>query len=228
MDEHLAEAGNLLGEAREADALSRAADEAAKIAAIWNQRYAAPGFVYGKEPNAYFKFLIDRLPPGRVLLPGEGQGRNSAYAAARGWDVLAFDASPLAREQALSLAAERGVTIRYELAKLGRFDPGSERFDLIAMVFIHMLPELRAFVHRGLVPWLAPGGYLLVEAFAKAQLHYTSGGPPVEAALFSPELLQADFSGIDLLELHEVTETLAEGDGHRGPGRLVRLIGQKT
>lgn len=201
---------------------------AGSTAAFWDQRFSRPEYMYGKDPNLTFKTLIDQLTPGRLLLPGEGQGRNAAYAASLGWDVLAFDASTVARDRALELAAEKQVSFRYLTAELESFDPGPERFDLIAMIFIHMLPEQRPIVHRRLTNWLVPGGYLLVEAFAKAQLHYKSGGPPIEAALFSPEILQADFSGLNLLELEELTDTLAEGQHHRGEARLVRLIGQKA
>lgn len=197
-------------------------------AEVWNQRYAAPEFVYGKEPNTYFKALIDKLPPGKLLLPAEGQGRNAAYAAGLGWDVTAFDGSTVAREKALELAVEKGVHFHYETAALESFDPGEARFDLIAMIFVHMMPEVRPLVHRRLVQWLKPGGYLLVEAFAKEQLNYTSGGPPVEAALFSTELLQADFSGLNLLELSHLNDNLTEGTHHRGEASLVRLIGQKV
>ncbi len=197
-------------------------------AQFWDLRFSAPEFMYGKAPNVTFKQLLDQLEPGKLLLPGEGQGRNAAYAAAHNWDVLAFDASSVARERALELAAEQHLNYRYLTADLNQFDPGAERFDLIAMIFIHLMPEQRPIIHRRLSNWLKPGGYILVEAFAKGQLQYKSGGPPIEAALYSPELLQADFSGLNLLELEELTDVLDEGKHHRGEARLVRLIGQKA
>lgn len=41
---------------------------------FWEERYASEDFVYAKEPNAYFKQVIDTLPPGKLVLPGEGRG----------------------------------------------------------------------------------------------------------------------------------------------------------
>ena len=37
---------------------------------FWNQRFASEEYIYGTEPNAYFKQVIDGLKPGRLLVPG--------------------------------------------------------------------------------------------------------------------------------------------------------------
>ena len=56
---------------------------------MWEERYAADEYAYGEEPNAFFKACLDGLPaPGRLLLPGEGEGRNAVYAARQGWIEL--------------------------------------------------------------------------------------------------------------------------------------------
>lgn len=39
---------------------------------FWNQRYAEPDFVYGTQPNQFFKEVIDAITPGTMLLPCEG------------------------------------------------------------------------------------------------------------------------------------------------------------
>jgi SAM-dependent methyltransferase len=197
-------------------------------ASFWDQRFAEPEFVYGKEPNRYFQNLIDTLSPGRLLLPAEGQGRNAAYAASFGWEVDAFDSSTVARERALELAHENKVAFNYSISDLASFDAGADRYDLIALIFVHMPPELRMLVHRRLLQWLEPGGYILIEAFGKEQLQYKSGGPQNEAMLFSSEILQADFGGLNLLELSEVKDTLTEGKYHNGEAALVRMIAQKV
>ena len=43
---------------------------------FWNARYNAESYAYGKNPNQYFKDQIDLLPPGKILLAAEGEGRN--------------------------------------------------------------------------------------------------------------------------------------------------------
>ena len=60
-----------------------------------------------KEPNAYFKKIIDTLFPGKILLAAEGEGRNAVYAASLGWDVYAYDFSEMAYKKAMKLAAEK-------------------------------------------------------------------------------------------------------------------------
>ena len=58
---------------------------------FWNERYGAPEYAYGTEPNVFFKQELDGLKPGRLLLPAEGEGRNGVYAAEKGWSVSAYD-----------------------------------------------------------------------------------------------------------------------------------------
>ena len=93
---------------------------------MWEERYAADEYAYGEEPNAFFKACLDRLPAaGRLLLPGEGEGRNAVYAARQGWKVDAFDFSAAGRERALRLAERYGVHIDYEVAdyETARIEP---------------------------------------------------------------------------------------------------------
>ena len=58
-------------------------------AQFWNERYNAPEYAYGVEPNRYFQSVLDQFQgqPGRMLLPAEGEGRNAVYAALKGWKV---------------------------------------------------------------------------------------------------------------------------------------------
>ena len=80
---------------------------------FWDQRYSEPGFAYGREPNGFFRMLIDEMLPGKLLLPGEGEGRNAVYAAGKGWDVTAFYQSSVARDKALEWADSLGLKIDY-------------------------------------------------------------------------------------------------------------------
>ena len=42
---------------------------------MWDERYANENFVYGIEPNAFFKGELYKLKVGRLLLPAEGEGK---------------------------------------------------------------------------------------------------------------------------------------------------------
>jgi hypothetical protein len=53
---------------------------------FWNERYAQSDYVYGEEPNRFFKKMLDSpelsgLSGKSMLLPCEGEGRNAVYAA---------------------------------------------------------------------------------------------------------------------------------------------------
>ena len=82
---------------------------------FWDERYSSIEFVYGTEPNIFFKDELDKLNTGNILLPGEGEGRNAVYAAVKGWNVDAVDFSIIAKEKALNLAEENSVSINYEI-----------------------------------------------------------------------------------------------------------------
>ena len=73
---------------------------------FWNERYSEKDFVYGKAPNVFIKSILDQMEPGRVLVPGAGEGRDAVYAATLGWQVDAFDISEAGQQKAQILAAE--------------------------------------------------------------------------------------------------------------------------
>jgi len=88
---------------------------------FWDERYSSIEFVYGTEPNIFFKDELDKLKTGNILLLGEGEGRNAVYAAAQGWKVDAVDFSTIAKEKALKLANENNVKINYDVASLADY-----------------------------------------------------------------------------------------------------------
>ena len=82
---------------------------------MWNKRYAQKEYFYGKQPNEFFRKQLLKFPPGRILLPAEGEGRNAVFAALSGWDVVAFDTSTEAKKKAEKLAKENKVQISYSI-----------------------------------------------------------------------------------------------------------------
>jgi SAM-dependent methyltransferase len=137
---------------------------------MWDQRYSSDTYVYGTEPNGFLVTAAARLPPGKVLCLGEGEGRNAVWLAAQGHEVTAVDASGVGLRKAQRLAAERGVTIATVHADLAAFDIEPGTWDGIVSIFCHLPPALRADVHRRCVAGLRPGGVLLLEAYTPRQL----------------------------------------------------------
>jgi 2-polyprenyl-3-methyl-5-hydroxy-6-metoxy-1,4-benzoquinol methylase len=193
---------------------------------FWNQRYSESGFAYGTAPNAYFKSVIDTLPPGRLLVPGAGEGRDAVYAATLGWDVVAFDQSEAGKEKALKIAAEKGVQLRYEVCDVQDFVT-TETFDAIACIFFHLPVPLRQAMHVHFMDWLAPKGHIIIEAFTPLQLSYTSGGPKDPSLLMTASMLEAELGWLKVVENEEGLVSLDEGPYHKGEAAVVRYHGVK-
>lgn len=193
---------------------------------FWNQRYAANDIVYGKEPNSYFKSILDSMRPSSLLLPAEGEGRNAVYAASKGWDVTAFDYSAEAQLKANVFAAEKGVKMNYNVTDINQFIP-EKKYDAIALIYVHLSGEERKDFHYKIANALAPGGTLILEAFSKAQIHNASGGPKSLDQLYSTEILFKDFATLKMIELKEAEIILDEGPFHHGKANVIRLMAKK-
>ena len=195
--------------------------------AFWDKRYDQHTTVYGYQPNAYFKSKLDILTPSNLLLPAEGEGRNAVYAASIGWEVDAFDYSLVAKAKALSLAATKGVSITYFSKDISEFIP-TKQYGAIGLIYVHLSDDARIAFHRKLVNALLPGGVLILEAFSKAQLQHTSGGPKSINQLYSIDELTADFSDLEILEAVEMAVDLDEGIFHKGKANVVRVYARKN
>lgn len=192
---------------------------------MWDKRYAQSEYVYGLEPNVFFKETIDKLEPGKILLPAEGEGRNAVYAAVRGWDVVAFDSSVEAQKKALKLAKKNNVQIEYQQATYAQFQYKENTFDAIVLIFAHA-PQ-RSQYHRNLLRFLKPGGILILEGFTKEQINKKTGGPQSVELLFSKEELLTDFQSLKNIRLEEKEVFLSEGMFHNGLASVIRLTGIK-
>jgi trans-aconitate methyltransferase len=122
------------------------------------------------------------------------------------------------------LARLKGVALRAECADLNHWHWQKDVFDVVVSIYLHFAPEIRPVLHRAMFDALKPGGVLIMEAFNKSQLQYKSGGPQVEAMLYSAEMLRGDFACADIELLEETITELEEGKYHVGPGAVVRLV----
>jgi len=110
---------------------------------MWNERYSAPEYVYGTEPNAFLVEAAPLIPPGRVLALADGEGRNGVYLATRGHRVTSVDLSPVGLDKARRLAAERGVPIDTVVADLEDYVITPDSWQGIVSIFCHLPPPVR-------------------------------------------------------------------------------------
>ncbi|SKC77861.1 class I SAM-dependent methyltransferase [Ohtaekwangia koreensis] len=198
----------------------------------WNDRYSAAEYAFGEEPNTYFKQQLEKLTPGTILFPAEGEGRNAVYAAKHGWTVSAFDISLEGKKKALRLAENYNVTIDYQVGELQSLNYHDEQFDAIALIYAHFPADIKSLYHKTLSKYLRNDGIIIFEAFSKKHIDYNSknekvGGPKDIASLFSTDELKSDFENYNIIELTETEIELAEGLYHNGRGSVIRFVGRK-
>lgn len=200
-------------------------------ATIWDERYRDRAFAFGTEPNAFLASQRERFRPGqRVLVPGDGEGRNGVWLASLGLDVVSVDASAVGCEKARALASERGVAIDARCADLNTWTWPVLAFDAVVAIFIHFPPAERPNLHRRMYDALRPGGIVLLESYSPRQLgrrkEGSVGGPPPDM-LVTPQDLAGDFPDAEMVLLEEREVMLSEGVRHVGASDVVRMIARK-
>lgn len=194
----------------------------------WNERFASADYFYGTEPNEYFKTELLKIQiAGKALLLGDGEGRNSVFAASNGWEVTAVDWSEAAKSKAEALAGLSGVTVRYDVADLRSYDPGENQYDLIGLIFVHLDEVDKPILHEKIIRALKPGGRVIIEVYDIEQLKRTSGGPKDPALLYTLEEIATDFIGLEFETFMKSTIFLNEGPGHKGEAEVIRFTGIK-
>jgi SAM-dependent methyltransferase len=173
---------------------------------LWDKVFAGNEPIFLQTPSSLVMTAIEGLKPGKALDIGMGQGRNSVYLAAQGWDVTGFDPSSEGVRIARSNAAKAGVTFRALIARDDEFDYGSNQWDLIVMTYVRDLTKDDA---DRFAKALRPGGIVV----------YENGADEGNAVLRA-------FLGYQIIRFEDI-QTNAEWNPGRQT-RLQRLIARKT
>lgn len=196
---------------------------------FWDERYSSEEYVYGTEPNQFFKEQLIKINPVQnLLLPGEGEGRNAVYAAKLGWEVDAFDQSPMAKTKAEKLAAESNVKINYTNADLTKFNFQKNYYSCAAIIFVHLPSGIRSEFYKKVIDALKPNGKIILELFSRNQYGKNSGGPQNLEMLTSIDEINKDFKSLRSIILREENVYLNEGDKHSGEASVIRFVGEKV
>lgn len=198
---------------------------------VWNEKFSRDGYLYGKAPNRFLSEAIDSLErPSSILFLGEGEGRNACYAAMKGHDALALDASDVGLQKASALSSELGVEIKTLHIDLGHWVP-EVHYDAVMASFLHLKEPLRSLAFQKAFDALKPSGVFVAEFFSLKQLPLESGGPKDPDLLYTVEALRAIFEAGDDLSIRMLEESVApldEGRGHQGDAELIRVIVEKS
>jgi SAM-dependent methyltransferase len=197
------------------DAVSEAVPEQPRLAtrdetddpAYWNQVYEeagdeSPGWdLGGPNPELVWQLghAVPAIVPGRIVVPGCGQGHDVALLAAMGFEVLGVDVAPLAvarAGQALERLGLRGEVREADFFRLGDTHAGAFDYVYEYTCFCAIHPDRRREYAETVRRILKPGGQLIGCFYH----HQKPGGPPFDT---TPEQIRAAFGG--LMELQQLT-----------------------
>ncbi len=198
----------------------QAQDKKKSAEQVWNDLFAKRE---GKD-HQFNKFLaeaVEGLPPGKALDIGMGQGRNSLFLAALGWEVTGFDISEVGVKQAQAEAAKRGLKVDARVGDVDKFNYGKARWDLVLGMYMHEYLNRNA---AKVVASLKPGGVLVVEG-----IHRDIDKNNLQGERYGyrnnelPKLFAA-------LRVRYYEDTVAQADWDRSGGKpvpVVRLLAVK-
>jgi len=150
------------------------ADEDRRPHPPWDASYTAETpapWDIGRPQPAFVRLADDGLLAGRVLDSGCGTGEHALLAASRGADVIGVDVAPTAIARARAKAADRGLSVRFEVADaldLGRLGLHVDTV-MDSGVFHVFSDEERARYVASLAAVLRPGGRCYLMCFSDRQ-----------------------------------------------------------
>lgn len=194
------------------------------VGAFWDERFSGPQLAYGEAPNDFLVEVTPRLPRGRALSLGEGEGRNALFLARSGYEVTAVDASAAGLARARARAEGAGLKVDTVHADLAEYVIGEGTWDVIVSIFCHLPMPLRRAVHRAAAKGLRPGGAFVLEAYTPAQLAYGTGGPKDRGLLYTLDDLREDLAGLSFAVAIEQTREIHEGALHNGRSAVVEVL----
>ena len=175
--------------------------------------FSAPGYAFGKEPNAFLKAQAHRLRAGQTALSvADGEGRNGVWLAEQGLDVLTIDFSSAAltkaqapwRQSAACGCARKSPTL---CAGVGRSPHSTWSWQSSSL---SGPPSGRHFFAH-LKGALKPGGVLLMQGYRPEQLTIRHRWPAHRGPHVYPALLEASFGDMAELEIREHDSVISEG-----------------
>jgi len=129
-------------------------------------------------------------------------------------------------QSTLKLGQARGVALNAVQTDALAWEWPGEAYDVVALIFLHLVADERRALHARVVGALKPGGLVILEAFRPEQLARQAagarGGPRVRELLYALDDLEADFAALNTIELGEADADFDEGTLHVGLSAVVR------
>jgi tellurite methyltransferase len=113
---------------------------------IYDDKYKNNELYWGKQPSSICLRVLELLPPekGKRLIDiGCGEGRNAIFFAKNGYEVSAFDLSPIAVEKTKKYAKEADVEIRVFQEDISSFELVEEYQIIFSTGTLQYIPQER-------------------------------------------------------------------------------------
>ncbi|KZM69682.1 class I SAM-dependent methyltransferase [Nocardia terpenica] len=213
-------------------------------AAEWDARYAHSELVWGAPPNATVvehvyglerRIVLQPDVPGgdvpplpRALDLACGEGRNALWLATHGWQVRAVDFAQVGIDKGRTIASRlsRSVRSRIDWHCADLTDPDTAGitgpFELVLMVFLHLLAPQRGALLARVAEQLSPGGVLLVLGHDTTNITDGYGGPQDPTVLFTPDDIVRDLAAAgDHVRIRLADRVFRETEGRDAIDALV-------
>jgi len=181
----------------------------------WDERYASTELVWSAEANRFVVEELARLPPGRALDLGAGEGRNAIWLAEHGWQVTAVDFSTVGLDKGAKLAESRGVSVDWVEADLLAYRPAAEAYDLVLLAYVHLLPDDFEALLSQAAAALAHGGTLLVVGHDVDNIARGYGGPQVPEILHRADAVVSALPGLRIQRAGQARRPVQTPEGER-------------
>ncbi len=150
----------------------------------WDTKYEGAAGRKQADPNAWVVEWAGELSGGRALDLASGTGRHALHLASAGWQVSAWDVSPVGLSILERRAGERGLSIETRAIDVLNEQPAEEELGFELVVCVLFLDRaLFAELHR----YVAPGGHLI---FSTATEDLAGEKPPPRFRLRRGELAE--------------------------------------
>lgn len=166
--------------------------------ASWTDRHAAAAMAWDITPNQFVVAACRKLPAGRALDLGAGEGSNSVWLAGRGWRVTAIDTDTIQVGRIQSHSALLGRPVDAVVGDAVSYRPPAAAFDLILLSYLQLPDHQLRQVLGHVAPALAPGGRILIVGHDSSNLDGGWGGPQDPDLLTTAEHLSALLAGLGL------------------------------
>ncbi|WEF26201.1 tellurite resistance methyltransferase TehB [Klebsiella aerogenes] len=168
------------------------------------------------------------IPPGNTLDLGCGNGRNSLYLAANGYNVTAWDKNPMSIDNLETIRQAEGLeNLQAAIKDLNALSFDGE-YDFILSTVVLMFLEAKTI--PGLIANMQrctkPGGYNLIVAAMDTEDYPCTVGFPFA---FKPEELRRYYAGWEFLKYNEDVGELhrTDANGNRIKLRFATMLARK-